>query len=364
MSTEATASVLHKVLSEPNYAADAQVDLLSACLARVCEEPSSITLLNIWSTHFFKLHMLTTEHHLAIAGKALALGARSLLPSVHLNQRIDDNLWRPHSTSWATRICRESAILTPDLADTLAAFVYRSSDARRPLEDWFNLLTDSSVIGGAADNIKDDPLRGADAAVEAYLEVCRACGQPPNIQSSILLELVSRTLSGDVEASRVDRRVRIIELWTGISPPLAQHVDTLLATRLASLDRDAFTPVRLRLAASSGNTETLSSYVNGAFAGLTRRFVDNEVDAPVTALVREIGMCRLSRVSSFADHVFFPTVCLAQSHLLSYKSHLLDPLVMAVCTHRLDVPAATDLAASLVRGHKWDVSSSCLLLKR
>lgn len=342
--------------------------LLDATLIGAGQLSGSEGFRKIWTSHFNKLHQLSTAGALDSAGAVLALGAQSLLPFVipgvstvtndaptfeGFRSGSADISWRENASAWTTILLSQST-LGVHHSQVLATLIYRSPETRAEFTKW--------LLGKVSE--EESTLVGAEAAIRALLEVNAVLDIETGIPESIAIHLVERIFATSESslASDADLR-RIIQLLCLSSPSISSSINQLLNTRIAAIDRDTFTSRVLHLLSDLAPVSkdfggSLTTFVNSTFAGLVRRFAEDDEDTPpVTDFVRD-----LRELFSVGFLVDITNVCLFDADAvvgkhssLVYKSHLLDPLVTAAVTRRLDKLEPILLAAALCRNHTWKV---------
>lgn len=285
---------LNTVLSKTLIAIDASAkSLLDAALLRVGQLSGSDAFRSMWTTHFVRLHRLSTEGGLASAGAVLALGAQALLPFVvpataaeavvlpfdGFRHGSSDLAWQQYAAEWTTELLSQETLGLAQ-SQVLATLIYRSSATRTQFAAW---IAARSMEG-------EGSIDGAEAALRALLEVGAVLQLDSAIPQSIAVHFVDRLFTSTTStlASDADLR-RVIELMCSSSTTTSDAIQALLATRIAAIDRDSFTPTVLLLVSdlakvSAGHLENLESFLNESFSGLVRRFAEDEEDTPAVNL--------------------------------------------------------------------------------
>ncbi|KAM0750489.1 hypothetical protein T439DRAFT_302525 [Meredithblackwellia eburnea MCA 4105] len=313
---------------------------LQLALDRISRDPHSPEFQTLWSTHFVLLNQLaSTGESCDSAGAVLSLGAQLLLPfslpgvtrpvSIAQTGFLGSDEWKSNAKEW-TKALLSGSSLTSHKGQALAALVYRSSAARHQFSKWLKKQSESGV----------DALVGVEVALCALVEVQAAAGESIEVPAQIPGRLVDIVFDAPATLPPSDAVIRAARLLATSSSDIATAFAVLVGHRIPLVDRDSFTPSMLRLASDLSSTcvessENLSTIVNNAFAGLVRRFAEDEEDEePVLALVRELHLT-------------------AKSHRVLLKPHLLDPLVTAAVTRRLDKAEPIALSAALCLQCQW-----------
>jgi hypothetical protein len=300
---QTTLSFLDTLLARPLLSAIENIDgltkaVLDATLSRASTLSSSAQFRTIWTSHFITLHRLSIKGNMDAAGRVLSRGAQALLPFVVSTSTTDgaptlpfdgfrhgssDLAWREHTVAWTTELLGEKS-LGRDQSQVLATLIYRSPETRSQFVAWTNR--------------RGKVIDGAEAALKALLEVGDAQGTTVNIPESIALHFTQRLLADTSlgTPSSADT-LRVVQLMCAKSPSTTAAVDALVVDHLPSIQRDAFTPSVLRLVSDLASVspvlaETLNLYVNDSFAGLVRRFAEDEEDTEaVLLLIKELREC-------------------------------------------------------------------------
>ncbi|GAA6043934.1 hypothetical protein JCM8097_000909 [Rhodosporidiobolus ruineniae] len=319
--------------------------LLSAAFTRVLSLPSSPELDSFWTTHFVQLNDLAA-HGNTEAGELLVKGAEALLPfAVAASKgKTADSAWRKHAAEWAAALL-SGASLVPAQAKTLAALVYRSAAARERFV--------AHLATAAKEDEKD--LLGLAEPLKALLKVAAAQVQageivPEGFAGRFVHQLVTVSAAQDVSAALAVVKLlaasspAVVKLLAASSPAVVASIKTTLDAHLASLAEGAHRAVVVRVVGTFAEAQaeqgvaktTLEACVNGCAHGLVRRFAETEEDEEeVKELVRELA------------------AVVAKNQELSLNGHVLDPLLTAIATRRLDQPYAVELATALSKAHQF-----------
>lgn len=256
----------------------------------------------MWTSQFTTLHRFVTLGGLSSAATVLARGANALLPFSSSASAISSSPeWRTHVDEW-TRALLEGSTINPSQARVLAALIYRSASVRESFVAWLNHQ--------ASESGNDAFVDGAEAALHALLEVAEACHTKVEVADTIALRFTERILTGLAAASDEEELRSVVRLMCRLSPTSAEAVKSLLVSRVPTIDRDAHAAgvVHLLSELSTDSNEfipSLEAFVNGSFAGLVRRFAEDEEDTEVVqALVERLGEL-LEASSEEAVHLIF-----------------------------------------------------------
>lgn len=245
----------------------------------------------MWTRHFIILYRLSLHDNTPSAAVVLALGAEALLPfsisssdtgsTMGFKNTEEDVTWRAFASTWTTELL-SAPTLGSKQSEVLATLIHRSTETRNQFTNWI----DAKVSNG-------DGLQGAEAAVRALLEVAAATRTKVELPSSLAERFVERVL-GEASTSEGDIR-RVIQFLVAASTSTATAVNDLLTQKIPTIDRDSFTPAMLRLVSDLVDTNSMyldnfNSLLNATFAGLVRRFAEDEEDtAEVLLLVKELS---------------------------------------------------------------------------
>lgn len=316
---------------------------------------------SIWTRHFITLHRLSLHESTPSAAIVLALGAKALLPfsisssdnssTARFKNTEEDISWRTFASTWTAELL-SAPTLGAKQSEVLATLIHRSTETRNQFTAWIDAKTSTG-----------DDLQGAEAAVRALLEVGAATRTKVELPSSLAERFVERVLN-EASASEGDLR-RVIQLLVSASTVTATAVNDLLTKKIPTIDRDSFTPAMLRLVSDLVDTNSMyvdnfNRLLNATFAGLVRRFAEDEEDTvEVLLLVKELSefieVLLFHRYYTDFDGYVQDTLATKHVAIVAFKGHLLDPLITAAITRRLDQYEPISLAATLCRGQQFKV---------
>ncbi|GAA5900082.1 hypothetical protein JCM5296_002051 [Sporobolomyces johnsonii] len=304
-------------------------DLLIVAFERVLSLPPSPAFDAFWIAQFSRLNRLAAGEGIEAAGKLLAKGADALMPTTRSStvQHLAASKaspWRSHAAEWASELLAGKTI-TKEQAAVLSALVYRSAAARTSFVAW---LQKHFKADPAA------PVEGLGAPLKALLEVAEVKKESLQLPEELAPAFVRTALASPGLDSD---QIRTLELICASS---SEAIKTALDQHFAATGRDDFTATSVRLVSALAAKEpsllaTLEACVHASFEGLVRRFAMDEADGE---LVKAL-------ISALHDAV--------RRHKMALKGHLLEPLVTAITTRRLDQPEATAMATALCRQHRF-----------
>ncbi|CEQ40970.1 SPOSA6832_02649, partial [Sporobolomyces salmonicolor] len=317
------------ILSRTSPSQASAKDLLIVAFERVLSLPPSPAFDAFWIAQFSRLNRLAAEEGIEAAGKLLAKGAEALMPTTrsstlqHLGAA-KASPWHSHAAEWASELLAGQT-LTKEQATVLSALVYRSAAARASFVAW--LKTQFKVDPAA-------PVEGLGAPLKALLEITEVKKASLQLPEELAPAVVRTALASpglDTD------QIRTLEL---LCASASEAIKTAFDQHLTATGRDDVTATSVRLLSALAAKDpsllaTLEACVHASFEGLVRRFAMDEADGE---LVKAL-------ISALHDAVV--------RHKMTLKGHLLEPLVTAITTRRLDQPDATALATALCRQHRF-----------
>ncbi|GAA6025207.1 hypothetical protein JCM11491_004864 [Sporobolomyces phaffii] len=311
--------------------------LLAAVFSRLYDVPASAAFEQLWIKHFALIVRASSsaadDRLRSAADRVLAKGSSTLLVS---SASTTVSLRRSASTAalpleeWTATILghhQGGSELSPAQAAILSALVARSSAAR---QDFLRHVVRATTTTAAAGF---DAVAALEVPLRAVLEVAAVTGEPVDLARPVVEAIVRSVLARDhVGAAGVS----VLDLVTAVSPSAATVVRAALEANLAGTDRDGYRASTVavvgRLAEKDAALEpVLERYVNGAFEGLTRKFVDahgdDRVEPELSVALRDV----------------------IDKHDISLKGHLVEPLVTSIATNRLAQAEPIELAVAICR---------------
>ncbi|GAA5910073.1 Urb1p [Sporobolomyces salmoneus] len=331
-SSSIVTSFAKKVLSLLPSSPDSKVELLvTAVLDRVDSVPASPQFDEFWIENFSSFVQLSSSSNTDLrqaADRILAKGSSSLLVSSTSTGSIGGS--RSSSPlpfdEWTFEILSLSTSeLSSAQATVLSALLSRSPEARKRFLNYLQEKA-SSQFNAALE-----------LPLKTLLEVSVVREEKITLDESLVKTIVESVLS---RAQVVESSLLIVELLAAVSPSASSLIRSTLEANLASTERDGYKASTVALVGRLAQKDdslrpVLEGYVNGSFEGLTRKFVDAKEEEQVEeALSRALA------------HVLV-------KQQLSLKGHLVEPLVTAIATNRLNYAETADLAVAICKRHQF-----------
>ncbi|GAA5969225.1 hypothetical protein JCM3765_007248 [Sporobolomyces pararoseus] len=316
------------LLSKLSTSIDSNTEsLIAATLTRLASLPSSQDFDDFWISNFPTLVTLSSSSNDEVrqaADSILAKGSSTLLASSTTTVGTRSKVPLPFD-KWTSSILSVSSDLSQAQATVLSALVSRSPEARAHFLEF--------VQKQGSDEFKST----FEVPLKTVLEVAVVREEKVDLQESIVKSIVESVLSREqVQASGLS----VVELLSAVSPAASALIRSALEENLASTDRDGYKASTVELVGrlAEKNEElkaVLEGYVNGSFEGLTRKYVDAKEDEEVEgALGRALAN-------------------VLEKQQIALKGHLVEPLVTAIATNRLNFSETAGLAVAICKRHHF-----------
>ncbi|GAA5837662.1 hypothetical protein JCM3766R1_000547 [Sporobolomyces carnicolor] len=296
--------------------------LLGAVLARLDTVPRSHEFDQFWIANLSTFVQASSSSNAVLqqAAEELLLKGSSIVSSTSTGSRAASTL---PFVEWTEMILSLPIAFSRAQATVLSALISRSSAARARFLAYVQ-KKDASQFNQALEM----PLK-------TLLEVAVVREEKIPLDESLVEAVVESVLArGEVAASSLS----VVELLAAASPSAGTLVRSTLEKTLASTDRGKHKASTMALVGRLAEKDeellgVLEAYVNGSFEGLTREFVDAKEDEQVATDLAGALASALVR------------------HKVALKGHLVEPLVTAIATNRLNNSDAVNLAIAICKRH-------------